>query len=105
MLKNHSLFSIIILNTTELQFTFIMICCTGMNKTLDEVTYQDRFAQDLILQSFQEIEFVGVKGFTKFGSSGKASAIIQFLQQQGIVHLSKNSWKQFSILTKCMTDT
>ena len=63
-----------------------------MNKTLDEVSYQDHFAQDLILQSFQEIEFVGVKGFTKFGPSGKTSAIIQFLQQQGIVHLSKISW-------------
>ena len=61
------------------------MCSIGINKTLDEVTYQDGFIQDLILQSFQEIEFVGAKGYTKFGSSGKSSAIIEFLQQQGNV--------------------
>ena len=55
----------------------------GMNKTLDEVIYQDGHIHDLILQSFQEIEFIGLAGIAKFGSTGVGSATIEILQQQG----------------------
>ena len=61
----------------------LLFVATGINKTLDKVTYADIHIHDLIVESFKEIEFVGIRGFTKFGASGDPSAIIEFKQQQG----------------------
>ena len=56
---------------------------TDMNLTLDQVTYEHKSVHDMILKSFYEIEFVGVRGYTKFGPSGDPYGLIEIKQQQG----------------------
>lgn len=56
---------------------------SGYNKTLDEFTYADYDINQLIISSMKEIEFVGIRGYTKFDANGDPSGIVEILQQQG----------------------
>ena len=60
-----------------------MLYVTGINKTLDQFTYRDRDITELIVESFHEIDFIGVRGYTKFDESGNPSGFILISQQQG----------------------
>lgn len=62
-----------------------MLLFTGINKSLDEVTYKDVHIHDLIVRSFENLGFMGLKGYTELGSSGLPAAIIEIMQQQGNV--------------------
>ena len=62
-----------------------MFAITGINKSLDEVTYADSDVHDLIAQSFEEIAFMGIRGYTSFGATGDPSTIIEIKQQQGSI--------------------
>ena len=68
----------IIQNDNDLLFISL-----GINKTLDQVSYADGDIQEMIAESFYEIEFTGVKDYTKFDRSGEASGLIGIYQQQG----------------------
>ncbi|ELT87738.1 hypothetical protein CAPTEDRAFT_22448, partial [Capitella teleta] len=57
----------------------------GFNKTLDEFTYSDKDINDLIIESMYEVEFVGVRGYTRFDKTGNPQGLITIRQQQGAV--------------------
>ncbi|ELU13426.1 hypothetical protein CAPTEDRAFT_196516 [Capitella teleta] len=53
------------------------------NKTLDEFTYIDKAINDLIIETLYELEFVGVRGYTRFDKTGNPQGLITISQQQG----------------------
>lgn len=55
----------------------------GINKTLDQFTYADYEINQLIIESMHEIEFIGIRGYTRFDENGDPSGIVEILQQHG----------------------
>ena len=55
----------------------------GINKTLDQFTYRDNVINELITESFYEVEFMGLKGLTKCERSGDPYGLVSVTQQQG----------------------
>ena len=66
--------------------TIISACplyVTGINKTLDQYSYTDSHISELIVESFHQTEFIGVRGYSRFDQSGETSGVVAFSQQQG----------------------
>ena len=57
----------------------------GSNLTLDQVTYADKWVFDLIIESYSEIEFVGVSSNIQFDAMGDVPGAVDISQQQGVL--------------------
>ena len=57
--------------------------CTGVNKSLEEFTYADKAMYNMMMESIHEIEFIGLRGYTKFDMSGNPSGLLIISQQRG----------------------
>ena len=69
-----------------MRYPLINHLSVGINKTLDQFTYADKYINDLIVESFYEIEFVGLQGPIMFGSGDNLFGLIGFRQQIGKQH-------------------
>ena len=61
----------------------MVVSLAGINKTLDQFTYEDGYINDLIVESFYEIEFIGLKGLITFDKHEDLSGLVGFSQQLG----------------------
>ncbi|ELU11519.1 hypothetical protein CAPTEDRAFT_196704, partial [Capitella teleta] len=66
-----------------LNLTITKMAERGINKTLDQFTYADYEINQLIIESMHEIEFIGIRGYTRFDENGDPSGIVEILQQHG----------------------
>lgn len=60
------------------------IFASGSPKRLEDFTYSDIEMANLITESMQEVEFLGLEGYVKFDGSGGVSPNIAIEQQQGM---------------------
>jgi gamma-aminobutyric acid type B receptor len=54
-----------------------------MNKTLAEFAYGDAEMNQLIVESFYQVRFLGIRDYITFSQDGSASGIIAIAQQIG----------------------
>ena len=63
----------------------------GSSKRLEDFTYSDGDMADLITESIQEVDFIGVSGHIKFTDNGATQPNIVIEQQQGwspyVIHI------------------
>ena len=62
-------------------FSFIP---AGINKSLEQFTYLDMDIFQLIMDNFYEIDFIGIRGYTRFDKSGFPTGVTIISQQQGV---------------------
>ena len=61
----------------------IFLIKQGSPKRLEDFTYSDTEMADLITESMQEVEFLGLQGYVKFDATGGVTPNIAIEQQQG----------------------
>ncbi|ELU15442.1 hypothetical protein CAPTEDRAFT_203390 [Capitella teleta] len=66
-----------------LNLTSQTMASIGINKTLDEFTYADVNIKELMLKSYYEVDFMGIRDRVTFSQDGNSPGIIGITQQIG----------------------
>ena len=85
---------------------FLIMMYTGVNRSLEDFTYGDRAMYEVMMESMQEIEFIGLRGYTKFDTSGNPSGLLVISQQRGgfsCFGVTLSLWKNAFKFKRCIT--
>ena len=74
---------------------------TGTNLTLSDATYENRFFYDLMIESFQEIDFLGLMGNSRFNSHGETHGMINIEQRLGLQKI--DNYYIYSLNINCIS--